>query len=173
MRWQHNVHSHIPNAEPSAGPNGPLPPFELCVQSGEMAVREALGGFIACLEPLALDIEEISTVELVLAEALNNIVEHAYPAEQEDRPICISCTHRRDGLHVTVSDKGTAMPDGQTPVGMAQDVDVDLMDMPEGGFGWFLIKDLAKDVRYRRECDENKLDLRLAVAVQRAGQISI
>ncbi|MGB3246634.1 MAG: ATP-binding protein [Sulfitobacter sp.] len=148
---------------------GYLPPFDLSVQSSDGATREALRGILTCLDPLALDIEEISTVELVLAEALNNIVEHAYPTKQPHRPIRIACTHLRDGLHISISDEGNAMPDGQMPIGMARDVDVDLMDLPEGGFGWFLIRDLAKDVRYRREGLENKLDLRLAVAVRRAG----
>ena len=57
------------------------------------------------------------------------------------------------------------MPNGQLPLGMAQDVDVDMMDLPDGGFGWFLIKDLAKDVRYHRIGEVNQLDLRLAVAI--------
>ena len=146
---------------------GLLPPFVISVQSSEMAVREALGGVVKCLGLLALDIEEISTVELVLAEALNNIAEHAYPIATPDSPITIAVRHQSDGLHVSVCDRGKAMPDGQIPIGMAQDVDVDLLDMPEGGFGWFLIKDLAKDVRYRREGDQNQLDLRLAVAIRR------
>lgn len=142
-------------------------PFDFSITSGETAVREALKGVIAELKPLALDVEEASTVELVLAEALNNIVEHAYPAPAATGPIFIKCQHRADGLHVTIRDRGAAMPDGQAPIGMAQSVDVDVMDLPEGGFGWFLIQDLAKDVRYRRVGEENQLDLRLAVAIQR------
>ena len=57
------------------------------------------------------------------------------------------------------------MPDGQTPVGAAADLDVDFCDMPEGGFGWFLIKDLAKDVNYHREGVQNHLHLRIAVGI--------
>lgn len=44
-----------------------------------MAVRKALKELLDGLAPLDLDIEEMGTVELVMAEALNNIVEHAYP----------------------------------------------------------------------------------------------
>jgi len=130
-----------------------------------MAVRSALGQLLEGLKPLALDVEEAGTVELVMAEALNNIVEHAYPENQEGGPIDITCAHASDGLHLTVVDSGRAMPDGQTPVGIAADIDVEFCDMPEGGFGWFLIKDLAKDVTYTRQNTENQLRLRLAVAL--------
>lgn len=149
--------------------SGFLPFFDVDVQSSEMAVREALAGVIAGLDPLALDIEEVSTVELVLAEALNNIVEHAYPDTTAGGLISIACRHKPDGLHVTIKDEGKTMPDGQVPIGMAPNVNVDVMDMPEGGFGWFLIKDLAKDIHYRREGGANLLDLRLAVALRRGA----
>ncbi len=143
-------------------------PVTVCVQSSEMAVREALNGVIEGLRPLALDVEEVGTVEIVLAEALNNIVEHAYPVPAADQPIDINCNICSDGLHVTIEDKGHPMPDGKAPIGMAQNLDVDLMDLPEGGFGWFLIQDLAKDVRYHRHDTVNRLDLRIAISVGKA-----
>ena len=143
-----------------------LAPFQLNVRSGTKAVRDALNGLIRGLAPLALDVEEISTVELVMAEALNNIVEHAYPEPDQPGPITIRCAHRQDGLHMTILDQGLPMPDGQAPVGMAKNLDVDIMDMPEGGFGWFLIQNLAKDVRYGRINDQNRLALRLALALR-------
>lgn len=55
------------------------------------------------------------------------------------------------------------MPDDETPAGLAVNTDVELKDMPEGGFGWFIIKDLAKDVAYTRTLDTNRLDLRIAI----------
>ena len=143
-----------------------IAPIAVCVQSSELAVREALSGVIDGLRPLGLDVEEVGTVELVLAEALNNIVEHAYPVPAGDQPIDIGCEMRKDGLHVTISDKGHPMPGGQAPIGMAQNLDVDMMDLPEGGFGWFLIQDLAKDVQYRREDATNRLNLRIAIAAR-------
>lgn len=142
----------------------PFPPVEISLRSDETEVRDALGRLLMALDPLELDIEEAGTVELVLAEALNNIVEHAYPPEHQG-PIWIKCQQRADGLHLRIADKGEMMPDGQLPVGMAQNVDVSLMDLPDGGFGWFLIKDLAKDVSYHRVGQMNQLELRLAVAI--------
>lgn len=153
------------NASPSE--TALLAPFQLSVRSGTHAARKALDGLISGLSPLALDVEEISTVELVMAEALNNIVEHAYPEPDNEGPIAIGCTHKPDGLHMTILDQGYPMPDGQAPIGMAKDLDVDIMDMPEGGFGWFLIQNLAKDVRYGRVNNQNRLELRLAMAICR------
>ncbi|MEM8653296.1 MAG: ATP-binding protein [Pseudomonadota bacterium] len=142
-----------------------LPAFDISVMSGQLAVRDALKQLLDGLKPLELDVEEAGTVELVMAEALNNIVEHAYPEGENAGHINITCEHGQDGLRMTVVDTGRAMPDGQTPVGTAADLNVDLCDMPEGGFGWFLIKDLAKDVTYHRQNAENLLHLRLAVAL--------
>ncbi len=142
-----------------------LAPFDFSVQSGQLAVREALSLFLEKLDPLNLGAEEAGTVELVLAEALNNIVEHAYPPSGPSGPISIRCAHRNDGLIVNIKDEGTAMPDGQMPIGQLSSLDVALEDLPEGGFGWFMIQHLAKDVTYYRVDNENHLRMRLAIGV--------
>lgn len=142
-----------------------LPAVEVSIKSSEIAVREALAKLLDGLRPLSLDVEEAGTVELVMAEALNNIVEHAYPEGEAGGDINITCCHAADGLHVTVVDSGRAMPGGRTPLGAPVDTNVAFDDMPEGGFGWFLIKDLAKDVTYDRIASKNQLRLRLAVAL--------
>ncbi|MCV3270224.1 ATP-binding protein [Roseobacter sinensis] len=143
-----------------------LPPFTVSIPSSEMAVRDALKQVLAALGPLELGTEEAGTVELVLAEVLNNVVEHAYPDPDTAGPISIACAHRIDGLHLQIVDQGEAMPDGTTPLGQPVSLDVDFEDLPEGGFGWFLIRDLAKDVLYERVGSKNQLSMRLAVALQ-------
>jgi serine/threonine-protein kinase RsbW len=55
------------------------------------------------------------------------------------------------------------MPEGRLPVGELSPLGGDLEDLPEGGFGWFLIQNLAKDVTYNRVGDVNELKLRLAI----------
>ena len=139
--------------------------FPVRFESGPTAVRTALSEIMAGLSTLKLGQEELGTVEIVLAEALNNIVEHAYPEGSPAGSVDVDCMHQANGLHFTVTDEGLPMPGGQLPLGLQADIDVDMMDLPEGGFGWFLIKDLAKDVVYKRNGDRNVLDLRLAVAV--------
>ncbi len=146
-----------------------LKPFDIQVNAGRMAVREALSAILAGLRSLDLDIEEAGTVELVLAEALNNIVEHAYGGVRGSGPIRIRCQHRPDGIHFCIEDEGDPMPEGRLPLGAVQNIERDMEDLPEGGFGWFLIQDLAKDIRYERLGGTNRLCLRLAIAVTRAG----
>ncbi len=146
-----------------------LKPFDIQVDAGQMAVRKALSAVLDGLRPLDLDIEEAGTVELVLAEALNNIVEHAYGGVRGGRPIRIGCQHRNDGIHFCIEDEGEQMPEGRLPLGAAQNIERDVVDLPEGGFGWFLIQDLAKNISYERLGGTNRLCLRLAITVTRAG----
>lgn len=138
--------------------------FHLEFDSTPLAVRGALGRIIDGLGPLTLDPEEIGTIEIVMAETLNNVVEHAFPAGDPPGRVHVECAHKDSGLHFRVVDRGRPMPEGAMPIAEAASVDVDVMDMPEGGFGWFLIKDLAREVHYQRSGGSNVLDLRLAVA---------
>lgn len=142
-----------------------MPVFDYDFQSSEMAVRDALVQLLQALGPLALDVEEKGTIELVLAEVLNNIVEHAYQDKTDGGPIQITCRTQSDGLMVRITDKGKIMPEGKLPTGTLAAIEVDLDDMPEGGFGWFLIQNLAKDVTYERVRDKNVLHMRLAVGI--------
>ncbi|GAA6188773.1 hypothetical protein NBRC116596_18360 [Litorivita sp. NS0012-18] len=130
--------------------------------SGEFAVRKALAAILSGLEFLDLDTEERGTVELVLAEVLNNVVEHAYGA-QTPGWIEVACAHRADGLHFAIRDEGKELPKGSLPIGKLPEFGDDLAALPEGGFGWFLIQDLAKDVVYRRVGNRNTLTLRISI----------
>lgn len=146
---------------------GMLNPIELCLVDRDTGVRDALARLLVALGPLGLAQEESSTIELVLAEVLNNILEHAYPGIGPLGTIRLSVCLRSNGLHVCIQDDGAPMPDGVAPLGLSQELDMGVPDLPEGGFGWFLIRDLAKDVRYRRLANHNQLDLRIAVALPR------
>ena len=53
------------------------------------------------------------------------------------------------------------MPNGRTPDGEHPADAVSKTNMPEGGYGWFLIKQLARDMVYDRENGENFLIFRI------------
>lgn len=132
--------------------------------SGPMAARAALSKISDWLVPLNLSGDFTSTVELVLAETINNIVEHAYPEGTGQGPIRLCCWADSDHLHFDIEDEGKAMPDGLLPAGDPARVDVDMMELPEGGFGWFLIRKLADEVTYDRVGSQNHLRVVLAIS---------
>ncbi len=73
--------------------NRPLPSFEVKLESRAIAVRQALKDIANNLQPQHLEQEESNAVELVMAEVLNNIVEHAYPAPDLSGDITVRCLH--------------------------------------------------------------------------------
>jgi serine/threonine-protein kinase RsbW len=142
-----------------------LPPFTVKLVGAEDTVRDGLARVMRGLAPLALCPDDASTVELVLAEALNNVVEHALAGTSGTTQIEVRGSHNGTALTITVVDQGAPMPQGKAPGGRVPDVAVDMPDMPEGGFGWFMIHTLAEDVTYARLGGENHLTLRLAVGL--------
>lgn len=96
--------------------------------------------------------------ELVVAEVLNNIVEHAYAGDATGQ-ILASLAFRRDSLRADFTDYGAAMPGLAPPQGAMVDLSGRKEDLPEGGYGWFLIRSLSRDMRYRREDGANCLSL--------------
>lgn len=140
--------------------------FQRRVVASPEGVRAALGGISDAIAPLALSSEEVATVQLVLAEALNNIVEHAYAGIEGDH-IAISVREAPDGLHCRLSDSGAPMPDGRAPLGDCPGPAGRVEDHPESGFGWFLIRNLARDLEYRRVDGGNELAFRIALRTGR------
>ncbi len=117
-------------------------------------VRDGLRGLMAC--PLVQNLSEgcLGTTELVLAEALNNVVEHAYaryPGQIE-----IEIRRDPDQLRFHIRDQGLPMPGAEPPAGRLPEPAA-FDDLPEGGFGWFLIRALAQDLAYRRDGERNLL----------------
>ena len=106
--------------------------------------------------------EELTTVEVVLAEVMNNVAEHAY-AWRRDGEMVLGLRMTAGGLSISVTDDGLPMPDAELPFGERLDPTTALGDMPEGGFGWLIIRQLARDVTYRRHQDVNQLSFRIAV----------
>jgi len=100
------------------------------------------------------------TAEVVVAEALNNVVEHAY-AESPDGWIYLDLRIAAPCLFVCVRDRGGPMPGLTPPDGKTPSTDVPLDDLPEGGFGWFLLHTLTQDLTYSRTENCNKLTFRL------------
>lgn len=123
-----------------------------------LSVRNGLRALFALRLLRDLTEEARCTVELVLAEALNNIVEHAYARQPGEIELTLQLND--DALWCRIVDSGAVMPGGALPPGAAPQIGASAA-LPEGGFGWFLIRSLARDLAYQRIRNCNHLSFRL------------
>ena len=119
-------------------------------------MREALVQLRQRLAALELSVDDLGSVEVVLGEVLNNIVEHAYGPEA-DGLVLMSCMPNGHVLRFCVEDEGVAFPQERLPTGELPSFDGPLETLPEGGFGWYLVRHLAVDLDYRRKGTRNVL----------------
>lgn len=129
--------------------------FEYAVQSTYAAVRATLEHLLGDLRKAGTDAEDIGTIELVLAEALNNVVEHAY-REAPDNVFELGCSVCGTDVCFRIIDQGVAMPGLALPEGKLPSADLPIEDLPEGGFGWHLIHLLTEELVYHRRDDRNQ-----------------
>jgi serine/threonine-protein kinase RsbW len=131
--------------------------LQLVIPADTLAVRDALTRMCDALILRNLPEGDRGTVEIVLAEVLNNIVEHAYADDTGE----IEITLRRapEGLICQIVDQGRRMPDDRLPEGKLPPIAED--DLPEGGFGWHLIRTLSQELVYSRSQGRNRLTFRL------------
>lgn len=130
------------------------------VDGNPESVREALADMMMSVESCGTRDDLIHIAEMVLAEVLNNVVEHAYAGRTDGWiKIEIACTSA--DLRVRVSDRGISMPGLELPAGEEQDLDVPIDALPEGGFGWFMIRTLTADLAYSRVDDRNVITFRI------------
>ena len=119
------------------------------------ALRAALARFLRQMTP-----DEAGTLELILAEVLNNIVEHSY-ADRPTGTITLSIVRDRQGLCCSVSDDGRPLPLACLAALSETPPRPDPNTLPEAGFGWFLIRDLVTDLGYSRDGARNLLAFRM------------
>ncbi|SFB01664.1 serine/threonine-protein kinase RsbW [Poseidonocella pacifica] len=108
-------------------------------------VHRALSSLTGDFADHGLGTETSGTLQLVLAEALNNIVEHSGCAPED----CITLTldFQSHAVQCALRDAGMPPPDGlhSTDAEFAA-----VEELPEGGFGLQIIFGLVTDLTYRR-----------------------
>lgn len=137
--------------------------FRVIFSNCPFAVRQALASTMNGLVETGLSEDDSVHVELVLAEALNNVCEHAYPDNASGivemrlipDPTCLRCE---------IVDTGRALPPGEFPGRALPDVEVDRAALPEGGFGWFLIRTLSTGISYDSADSRNTLSFSIELA---------
>lgn len=124
-----------------------------------LSVRDGLQHLFRQVPLVDVSEEQRGLSEIVLAEVLNNIVEHAYRGISGQ--IQISVARNAGVLDICIVDRGEPMPDLKLPSGELRP-SLDVQDLPEGGFGWPLIHSLTQDLHYQRVQGQNILQFRMA-----------
>ena len=98
------------------------------------------------------------SVEIALAEALNNVVEHAYAGNTEGE-VNLSVDLGDAFITVEIVDSGVPLPDRFLAFRRRVTLPNRREDMPEGGVGWPILSDLTSQIRYARKGPQNHLVL--------------
>lgn len=117
----------------------------------------ALTGELAAL--YGLDAETCGRINLVLEEALVNVVDYAYPTGTEGK-IELTARHATapDRLIFEIFDRGVPFDPTQAP---EPDLEASAEERPIGGLGIFMVRTLSDGVTYRRDGDRNILTISL------------
>lgn len=132
--------------------------FALSFRATEIEARSGICAVAEQLRVHGVGEETAGDIEIALAEAINNIVEHAY-SDIEPGKIKVVCSFQQSRLDIRISDKGLPLPSGELPEGAPALITESKQDLPEGGFGWFLIRQLTSDIHYNRQNGQNRLSL--------------
>lgn len=119
-------------------------------------LAEQVGEF--CNTATEAEQDHVDEIRLCVAEALNNIVEHAYEGA-EGKPIHADVEVATGRMQVVLIDEGKPMPAYQIPETEVDFDPTDLENLPEGGFGWMLIREQMDEVEYERRGGCNVLTL--------------
>ena len=122
------------------------------------AARSGIAEVMARLRACGLPEGTAGDVELALTEVVNNVVEHGYAGG--DGRVRVEGRIGSEGLELRVSDTGRPLPGERIPPAGRIDPEATRANLPEGGFGWALIHQLADAVRYERRGTWNTVSLR-------------
>lgn len=148
---------------PDATETGRAPPgrdLKLDVAAEPGAIRVAIRHAVEALAEFRQAGNGLDHLELVLAEILNNIAEHAYRGIADGR-IAVELGRSGSAIRVTIRDRGLPMPDELLPPAHLPDSDCRRRDLPEGGWGWFIVRSLADDLSYCRDGNANVLKFKV------------
>lgn len=115
-----------------------------------------IAAFVESLgEELAWTPDLVFNLNLVLEEAVTNIIMYAYPKD-EHQNIYLSAQTHQDSIVFVLTDTGKEFDPTQAP---DADISLDAEDRPIGGLGIFLIRQIMNEVSYQRIEGKNVLTL--------------
>lgn len=132
------------------------PRFKICFNGSPCGVRRALSQIREELAAAGATSDQKGRIETVMAEVLNNVVEHAL-ADQSNSLVETQGFRQHPNWCFRVIDSGRPLPQLRLPDQGLPEVDTNLEDLPEGGFGWAMVHMLTSDISYCRQPGRNCL----------------
>ena len=142
----------------SPQPSTPPPLLGLTFAATPEAIRGALSQITSCAANSGADQDLESALQIALAEALNNIAEHAYTGLGAGE-IDVQVFPHQCGFRVQLQDSGHPMPTGLIAGSSLPPMGTSRADLPEGGFGLYLIQTLTAECSYDRIENTNRLTM--------------
>jgi Anti-sigma regulatory factor (Ser/Thr protein kinase) len=127
--------------------------IRLSIDSRLEQVRVLSGALRGIGKELELSDDQLGQLELMMVEAVNNVIEHAYEM-RGGNDVRVRVEYTPEVINLVISDSGRTMPD--TLHSEARDMP-DPEALPEGGWGMGLIHLLADSIRYIRDAKGNHL----------------
>ena len=106
-------------------------------------------------EAFELTPDVIFNLNLVIEEAVVNVINYAYPKE-EHQSIYLSATLHEGSIVFVLTDTGKEFDPTQAP---EADITLSAEERPIGGLGIFLIRQIMNEVKYQRIDGKNVLTL--------------
>ena len=106
-------------------------------------------------EEFSLTPDVVFNLNLVLEEAVVNIINYAYPKEEHEK-IYLSAKLRNGSIVLVLTDTGKEFDPTQAP---EADITLSAEERPIGGLGIFLIRQIMNEVKYQRIEGKNVLTL--------------
>ena len=126
------------------------------VLANEISEISRLNGFIEDIgEEFSLTPDVVFNLNLVLEEAVVNIINYAYPKE-ENQSIYLSARLHEGSIVLILTDTGKEFDPTMAP---EADVTLSADEREIGGLGIFLIRQIMNEVRYERIDGKNILTL--------------
>jgi len=109
-------------------------------------------------QELNLPNEQVSQLELIMVEAVNNVIEHAYELKPgSDIQVRVECEPTSQ-IKMIISDNGLTLPANKIDSNQVNTADFpEPENLPEGGWGLGLIKLLADSLHYEQDHRGNHL----------------
>ena len=133
--------------------------LDLCVPCEAAGIDGVIAAFDRFGQETGLSGEALERTKLIVDELLTNVMAYGFPSGHDGADIRVRLGHRDGGLQLEVMDNGRPFdPTGVPPPDLA----LSLEERQPGGLGLYLMRSLARDIRYRHAQGFNILTVQVA-----------